>query len=364
MNDNRIFSQKRKAILELLSLEAHHKIIEGCLDISSATMANYLVILKKDYGWKEKESTLEETRAKMFKLLAQLKRNSKNFFFDKDITELDRNTLLNQLNIFLDTAKIIEILDYSSYHIETMFRFDFEEDFPENFKNLLSDVSPNPELYHKGSQLLTSYLRKVASEEIIPSGNTKEIVDQILSNFVKEARDNIAPKFSIKVCEEIENNFFPVLTTQSLKVLIMYYGFGEARKNCKTIGEDLFVTPTRINEIKHSAKRQLKRFLYSISAMPLTWENSHDLIQSRLKEQAEDYDIDLSKSKHPISHISFSVRAKNILGAADIKYLEDLTEYSEFDLMHFRNSGLTTVAQIKKVMNEFGLSLKKSETKN
>ena len=362
MNDNRVFLQKKKVLLELLSLGAHHKIIEGYLGISGGTMGNYLAILKKDYGWQAKEISLEETRAEMFKLLALLKRNAKNFFFDRDITELDRDTLLKQLNIFLDTEKIIEILDYSGYHIETMFRFDFEKNFPENFQNLLKDVSPSPELYCKGHQLLTSYLRKVASGDITPSGNFKEIIDQILSNFVSQARDNIAPKFSIKICEEIEKNFFPGLTPQALKVLKMYYGFGQARKNCKTIGEELDVTSTRINEIKNSTKYQLKKFLYSISAMPLTWENSFDLVQSRLKEQAEDYDIDLSKSKHPISRVSFSIRSRNILRAADIKYLEDLTEYSAFDLKHFRNSGLKTVSEVENEMEKVGLSLKKSDT--
>jgi len=361
MNDDRIFLSKKQALLELLSLEAHHKIIEGYLDITSSTMTNYLSNLKKDYDWQEREDTLEETRAKMFKLLATLKR-SKNFLFDKG--SLNGEILLNQLNIFLDTDKIIEILDYSSYHIETMFRFDFEKNFPENFQNLLSDVSPNPELSHKGRKLWVSYLRKLAGEDIIPSGNVKEIIDKILRDFVKQSRDNIAPKFSIKICEEIENNFFPGLTPQALKVLRMYYGFDEIRKDCKTISEELKITPTRINQIKQTVKNQLKRFLYSISAVPLTWENSFDLIQSRLKEQAEDYDIDLKKTKHPISHISFSVRTKYILMAADIKYLEDLTKYSESNLKRFRNSGIKTVAEIEREMNEVGLSLKKSEIKN
>ncbi len=362
MNDDRIFLGKSKALLELLSLGAHRKIIEGYLEISSTTMTNYLAILKKDYGWQGEESSPKETRAKMFKLLALLLRNNKNFFFDRNITVLDRDALLNQLNIFLDKAKIIEILDYSGYHIETMFRFDFEKNFPENFQNLLKDVSPNSELYCKGHQLWASYLRKVASEEIIPSGNVKEVIDQILSNFVSRARDSIAPKFSIMICEEIEKKFFPGLTPQALKVLRMYYGFGEARKDCKTIGEELDVTATRINEIKNSTKYQLKRFLHSISAMPLTWENSFDLIQLRLREQAEDYDIDLTKSKHPISRINLSVRTKNVLKAVDVKYLEDLTEYTEFDLRHFRNSGLKTVGEVEKEMEKVGLSFKKSHS--
>lgn len=362
MKENRNFLKKKGALLELLSLGVHHKIIEGYLNISSATMTNYIKILKKNYGWKNEEISLEETRAKMFKLLALLKRSGGEFLFKKDIVDLNGNVLLEHLNMFLDTAKIIEILDYSGYHIETMFRFDFEKNFPENFQNLLRDVSPNPELYCKGHQLWTIYLRKVASEEIVPSGNVKEIIDQILSNFVSQARDNIAPKFSIKICEEIEKNFFPGLTPQALKVLKMYYGFGEARKNCKTIGEELNVTSTRINEIKNKTQRQLKRFLYSIYAVPFTWENNFELIQFRLKEQAEDYGIDLEKPKHRVDRTSLSVRAKNILGAADIKYLEELVEYSKFDLKHFRNSGEISATEIEKAMTEVGLSLKKSDT--
>jgi DNA-directed RNA polymerase subunit alpha len=63
----------------------------------------------------------------------------------------------------------------------------------------------------------------------------------------------------------------------------------------------------------------------------------------------------------PISILDLSTRASNSLKNAGIKTVGEITEYSEIDLMEFEKFGKTSLTEIKKKLEEIGLSLKEQK---
>lgn len=59
-----------------------------------------------------------------------------------------------------------------------------------------------------------------------------------------------------------------------------------------------------------------------------------------------------------IADLDLSVRALNCLKALEVETLGDLCEYSEQDLLKFRNFGRKSITEIQELLRENGLSLK------
>jgi predicted RNase H-like HicB family nuclease len=55
----------------------------------------------------------------------------------------------------------------------------------------------------------------------------------------------------------------------------------------------------------------------------------------------------------------FSVRIDNALRSMNVQRIEDLTEYTEAEMLTFRNVGVGTLAELKKVLSQKGLDFKK-----
>jgi len=66
------------------------------------------------------------------------------------------------------------------------------------------------------------------------------------------------------------------------------------------------------------------------------------------------------KMNIPISELDLSVRASNCLEYANIKTLNELTSKEEDELLELKNFGKTTLVEIKKKLNQLGLSFKAS----
>src|SRR5690606_20569230 len=58
-----------------------------------------------------------------------------------------------------------------------------------------------------------------------------------------------------------------------------------------------------------------------------------------------------------IDEIELSVRSANCLDNADIKYIGELVQRSEADLLRFKNFGRKSLYEIKERLSEMGLSL-------
>jgi len=74
-------------------------------------------------------------------------------------------------------------------------------------------------------------------------------------------------------------------------------------------------------------------------------------------EETEEQKMLKEKLKIPISELELSVRSANCLKEARIKTIGELVKRSELDMLQYRNFGKKSLAEIKKVIVDMGLSL-------
>lgn len=74
-------------------------------------------------------------------------------------------------------------------------------------------------------------------------------------------------------------------------------------------------------------------------------------------EETEEQRMLREKLKVPISELELSVRSSNCLREARIKTIGELVKKSELDMLQYRNFGKKSLAEIKKVIQDMGLSL-------
>jgi DNA-directed RNA polymerase subunit alpha len=79
--------------------------------------------------------------------------------------------------------------------------------------------------------------------------------------------------------------------------------------------------------------------------------------EEELPEETEAEKQLKEKLKISISELELSVRSSNCLREARIKTIGDLVKKSELDMLQYRNFGKKSLAEIKKVIVDMGLSL-------
>ena len=331
----------RRAILELLNLNLSNKLIEIFLGICPATLHKNLKIFKQE-GRKIRKITSDECRPKMLKLLAQVThRPSLLPLSDNEL--IKSQNFLSFLNDYLQTAKIIEILDYSSYHIESLLLFRSDPNLPQGYKDLFTELAPY-QFAPRGQELWKYFLEKIAIGEIqLPSAKELKaghgvIINQILADFTSQKRTITMPDFDYKFCQFIEENLLTKLPITDEKITRMYYGLNEAKREIPEICKSLDISQNRIQETK---RRLRSRYLHlsdkikQIMASPLIYE--------------------FSKKKHRVNDLDLSFRLTNILESINVQYLEDLANFNEFELSKTRGLGSKTMTELKAVLNYFHL---------
>ena len=81
------------------------------------------------------------------------------------------------------------------------------------------------------------------------------------------------------------------------------------------------------------------------------------LLEETDKEEGSADGID-QKLTTSVSELDLSVRASNCLAVTNIKTLGDLVTKRENELLELKNFGMTTLVEIKKKLNQLGLSFK------
>lgn len=334
----------QRAILELLNLNLSNRLIEIYLGLCPATIHKYLKIFKQE-GRRIVTTSSDECRPKMLKLLAQVTRRP-SLLPLSDNELIKNNDFVSFLNNYLQTAKIIEILDYSSYHIESLLLFRSDPNLPQGYKDLFTDLAPY-QFSPRGQDLWKSYLEKIALGEIdLPSakelkkGNSV-IINQILNDLTSRKRVSTMPDFDDKFCQFIETYLLSKLPFKDEKITRMYYGLNESKKEIPEICKILGIPQNRIQETRRRLRSRYIHLSDKIKQMmisPLIYE--------------------ISKKKHRIDDLDLSIRLTNILESINVQYLEDLANFKEIDLLKNRGLGHKTMAEIKAVLGHFGLSLR------
>jgi len=81
--------------------------------------------------------------------------------------------------------------------------------------------------------------------------------------------------------------------------------------------------------------------------------------KEQIKEEQKNEKVE--EEQHPISELKLSTRTFNILNGKDIKFAEELANFSEEELRGFEGMGEKGVKEIRKALGSLGIILKKAE---
>lgn len=87
------------------------------------------------------------------------------------------------------------------------------------------------------------------------------------------------------------------------------------------------------------------------------FEAGKDVVSAEASAAAEIDEELIRKLRMPISEIDMSVRASNCLQAAEIRLVGDLVQRDENELLSLRSFGRTSLREIKRKLDELGLTL-------
>ena len=88
--------------------------------------------------------------------------------------------------------------------------------------------------------------------------------------------------------------------------------------------------------------------------MFINFEEEEELDLPQEKPAEEQFNENLLRS---VDELDLSVRAENCLQAANIKYIGDLVQKTEAEMLKTKNFGRKSLKEIKELLAEMGLSL-------
>lgn len=155
------------------------------------------------------------------------------------------------------------------------------------------------------------------------------------------------------------------LTDREQRILKCRY---EDKLTLEQVAKSENVTRERIRQIQTKALTKLrhpyrKGKIIAVSMDKiLEKETEYSNLYKEYEFLKQDY-LEITQKKSvpiwltPIEELDFSVRAYNCLKRHGINTLKDITKMTEMDLMKVRNMGKHTAEEIKRKLEEYGLSL-------
>lgn len=354
MNEKVRISQRSETLKIFFELGLPIEIISEYFSLTPQAIRKSLKAMPEYEANRDKILPLAKARPGMLKLLADISFGQPPEPLHQSKLHLDfiRSILLKHFQ----ANKIIEILDYASYHLETLTctRFD---GVSEGYRKLLIDMLPSNPL-RQGQSLWNAFLFKVFQDGnaswLSTDDPVKSIIDKILSETADWARKKTMPTFTKKVEKEIDNILLPGLSAKQIKVITLYYGLSGIECDRKEIAEDMGISNARIGQIYYSALANLKRRKEEILAAPLNWPEMIELLA--YKRQV----IEHGGGETPLVRTSLSPRAKNMLKFSGYWKIKDLEGLTLTDLKRIRNLGDKAATEITAVMAEFGFQMTES----
>jgi len=155
--------------------------------------------------------------------------------------------------------------------------------------------------------------------------------------------------------------------TQILETPISDFELSVRSRNClkkmkiETIGDLLNITEVELLSYKNfgeTSLREIKSILETKTLRLGMALEEKQLLSAEISELSEAQDEDEELLNKPIDDLQLSVRARKCLQKLDIRTLGDLTRKTDAELLGVKNFGVTSLNEIKKAINNLGLSLR------
>ncbi len=129
----------------------------------------------------------------------------------------------------------------------------------------------------------------------------------------------------------------------------------------ETIGDLLNITEVELLSYKNfgeTSLREIKTILETKTLRLGMALEEKQLLSAEISELSEAQDEDEGLLNKPIDDLQLSVRARKCLEKLDLRTLGDLTRKTDAELLGVKNFGVTSLNEIKKAINNLGLSLR------
>lgn len=150
------------------------------------------------------------------------------------------------------------------------------------------------------------------------------------------------------------------LTEREREIVGLRYGLSDGKRyTIKEVGKRCMVTRERVRQIEARAIRkfQLPK-TYNILAPYV--ERELIPIEPQIAEQRilANKDIPFDLIQKQVSELVLSIRTRKLLRRAGVDTIRELCNLTEQDILSVRNSGYTSLNEIKRILQDIGLSLK------
>lgn len=222
------------------------------------------------------------------------------------------------------------------------------------------------EFHDKGEIKASHFMADAAVEIINPDlhiATATEEVDFMLEVGIKKSRGYVSAEENYASLEEPELDIIPLDSVFS-PVVKVSYDVRQTRLGTKTNYDSLIINITTKGNISPEealieAAKILRKHLipfthyYELNKEVVLTEKIESEVRIR-KKLIEEFKSKLIK---PIFELDLSVRATHCMKAAKIKTVGELVTRTEQDLLKIKNFGKTTLREVKKKLEELGLTL-------
>jgi len=135
------------------------------------------------------------------------------------------------------------------------------------------------------------------------------------------------------------------------------------KMNLRVLGDLIKMTESELLSFKNFGETSLAEIKEILASKGLRLGMSRELeadssMEARLKRMRKAEPADGDAASRPISELELSVRSRRAMALLGIQTIGDLTERSEEELKGVKNFGATSLNEVKRKLQEYGLSLK------
>ncbi len=133
------------------------------------------------------------------------------------------------------------------------------------------------------------------------------------------------------------------------------------KMNINTLGDLLNITETELLSYKNFGETSLYEIKHILESKSLRLGQSLDEGLMVVDHEEEADQLEDGVLNKPVDELQLSVRAKKCLSKLNIYTMGELTRRTEAELLGCKNFGVTSLNEIKKAINTYGLSLRTLE---
>lgn len=341
MNTPKNFNEKKVELLQLLSIGMPVAIIMAYFKISNSTCIKYIKKLRESKDWNEENVSFLKSIPNVITAFLLTRK------YRPDMGIIEPQRLQIAIEEVLEFKRILEILKISINSIYKMTLSEFSSEVPNEYRKLVKAILREDDKIHnlrddEEKSILLDYL---SSGKDFQVGETIDkwfypLINFITSEYIRDLRNSVKPVFNVDIIERVEF-ILSELTPKEAEILRKYFGIGFGKIDFNLMAEELDLTWTRVYQIyKKAIRRCQMRVDFLFQSNPLPTRSSPPTTPVTFT---------------PIEQLDLSVRALNILKAAEIGSLEELAGFKKTDLLKFRNMGKKSIDEFEKILTQHNL---------